>query len=50
MRLKMKNRLYRYEIKRPWPRYAHKYTKYNMCLSMVMIICINSVNAKVVNM
>ena len=28
MRLEMKNRSYRYDIKRPWPRHAHNYTKH----------------------
>ena len=41
MRLKMKNRSHRYNINRPWSRDGHKYTKYKMCLSiMVAIICI----------
>ena len=37
MTLKMKNR---YEINRPRPRFGHKCTKYEMCLSKMMIICI----------
>ena len=40
MRLKMKNRLYRYNIYRPRPTYGHKYTKYKMTLSIIMVICI----------
>ena len=36
MRLKMKNRSHRYDINIPRPRYGHKYTKYNMCLSIMM--------------
>ena len=39
-RLKMKNRSYRYGINRPRPRHGHKHTKYNMCLRIIMIICI----------
>ena len=33
------NRSYRYEKNRPCHRHGHKYTKCNMCVSMVMIIC-----------
>ena len=33
------NRSYRYERNRPCHRHEHKYTKCNMCVSMVMIIC-----------
>ena len=40
MRLKMKNRSHRYDIKRPRPRHGHKYTKYKMCLSLMMVTCI----------
>ena len=36
----MKNRLHRYDINTPRPRHEHKYTKYKMCLNMIMIICI----------
>ena len=36
----MKNRSQIYNINRPRPRYGHKYTKYKMCLSTMMIICI----------
>ena len=39
----MKNRSHRYDIKRTRPRHEHKYTKYTkykMCLSIMMIICI----------
>ena len=37
-RLKLKNRSHRYGIKRPRPRHGHKYSKYNMCLSIMMVI------------
>ena len=37
---KMKNRSRRYEINRPRPRHGHHYTKYKMCLSIMMAICI----------
>ena len=40
MRLKMKNRFHRQEINRPRSRYGHKYTKYKICLSIMMAICI----------
>ena len=40
IRLKMKNRLHRYDINIPRFRHVHKYTKYKMCLSMIMVICI----------
>ena len=40
MRLKMKNRSHRYDINRPGPRHGHKYTKYKMCLCIMMVICI----------
>ena len=40
MRLKMKNRSHRYNINRPWSRDRHKYTKYKMCLSIMVAICI----------
>ena len=36
----MKNRLQRYNINRPRPRNGHKYTKYKMCLGIMMVICI----------
>ena len=40
MRLKIKTTLYRYGVNRPRPRHGHKYTKYNMRLSIIMVICI----------
>ena len=40
MRLKMKNRLYRYDINKPRPGHGHKYTKYEMSLSIMKVICI----------
>ena len=39
-RLKMKNRSYRYNINRLRPRDGHKYTKYKVGLSIMMVICI----------
>ena len=41
MRLKMKNRSHRCDINRPRPSHGHKCTKYKICLSIVMVICIN---------
>ena len=32
----MKNRSQRYDIKRPRPRHGHKYSKYEMCLNIMM--------------
>ena len=40
MRLKMKNRSLRYNINRPRLRHGNKYTKYKMCLSIIMVIWI----------
>ena len=37
MRLKMKHR---YNINRPRPRQGNKHTKYKMCLSIMMVLCI----------
>ena len=36
----MKNRLCRYDMNRPRPRYGHKYTKHKMCQRKMMVICI----------
>ena len=38
--LKMKKRSHRYDINRPRPTNGHKYTKYKMCFSVMMVICI----------
>ena len=38
MRLKMKNRSQRYKVNRPRPRYEQKYTKYELCLSIMMVM------------
>ena len=40
MRLNMKNRSQRYDINRSRPRLGHKYTKYKMCLNIMMVTCI----------
>ena len=40
MRLKIKIGSHRYDIKRPRSRHGHKYTKYKMCFSIVIVICI----------
>ena len=36
----MKNRSDRYDINRPRPRHENKYTKYKICLSIIMVICV----------
>ena len=40
MRLNMKNKSQIYDLNRRRPRHGHKYTKYKMCLSIMMFICI----------
>ena len=40
MTLKMKNRSQRYDINRPKSKHGCKYTKYEMCLVIIMVICI----------
>ena len=40
MKMKMKNRSNRYDINRPRSRHGHRYTRYEKCLSMKMVICI----------
>ena len=40
MRLEMKNWSHRYDINWPRPSHGHKYTKYKMCLSIMMATCI----------
>ena len=39
-RLEKKKRSQRYDINRPRPRHVHKYTKYEMYLSKIIVICI----------
>ena len=39
-RMGMKSRSHRYDINRPRPGHLHKYTKYKMRLSIMMVICI----------
>ena len=34
LRLKMKKKLYRFDINRPRSRHGHKYTKFKMCVSL----------------
>ena len=41
LRLKMKNGSRKYNVNRARPRHGHKYTKYNMCLGMMMVISNN---------
>ena len=42
MRLKIKNRLFGYDINKPRPKHGHKYTKYNICHNTLMLIYILS--------
>ena len=37
MKMKMKNRLERYDINRPRSRHGHKYSKYKKCLNKMML-------------
>ena len=39
MSVKMKNRSYRNDINRTKPIHDYDYTKYKLCLSMMMVIC-----------
>ena len=39
-RMKIKSRSHRYDIIRPRPRHGHKYTKYKICLNIVLVLCI----------
>ena len=36
----MKNRSHRFHINRPRSRHRHKYSKYEVCLTMIMLTCI----------
>ena len=36
----MQNRSHRYDINRPRTKNGHKYTKYKMCLGIMVVICI----------
>ena len=47
MRLKMKNRSHIYDINRTRLRHGHEYTKYKMCLSIIMVICIKQHLSKI---
>ena len=40
MKMKMKNTLNRYDINGPRSRHGHKYSKYQNCLSIMMLPCI----------
>ena len=47
IRLKMKNRSQRYDINLPRTRHGHKYTKCEMCLSIVIITYIKQHVSKI---
>ena len=38
-RVKMKNKLHRYDINRTRPKHDYDYTKHKMCLSIMMVMC-----------
>ena len=38
MRSNIKNCSRRYDINRTWSKHGHKYTKYKICLSIVMVM------------
>ena len=40
MKMKTKKRSHRYDINRLKPRHGQKYTKYKMCMDMMMLLCI----------
>ena len=40
VRLRIKNKSHRYDINKPGPKHGYKYTKYKMCFSIMMVICI----------
>ena len=40
MTQKIKYRSQKYDMNWPKPRDVHKYTKYKMCVSIIMVICI----------
>ena len=39
-KMKMENRSHRNDINRPKSRHGHKDSKYKMCLSMMLLLCI----------
>ena len=40
MKMKIKNRSHRYIIDKPKPRHGQKYSKYKVCLTMIIFTCI----------
>ena len=42
MKLKMKTRSHRYDLNRPKLRQRHKYSKYEKCVSMIMLYVLNN--------
>ena len=40
LKVKLKIRSHKCDINRPWSRHEHKFSKYKMCLSMMMLIII----------
>lgn len=45
MKVKVKNRTYRYDTNRTRPRNGYEYTKYNICLSMMMVMQVSNTQA-----
>ena len=45
MKLKMKTRSHRYDLNRPKLRQRHKYSKYEKCVSMIMLYVLNNTSA-----
>ena len=41
--LKMKNRSHRYDINRPRLRHGHNYSKYKLCLSVMMVYVLHNI-------
>ena len=48
--VKNKNRSHRYSTNRPRPSDRHKYTKHNMYLKMMMVICIKKHLSKILKL
>ena len=47
MKMKMKNRSHRCDINRHKARNGNKYTNHKKCRKVMLLICINSLNAEV---
>ena len=47
MRQKKKSRSHKYDINIPRPRHGYEYTKYKMCLNMIMVLSIKQCLSKI---